>query len=214
MRDAIVRRPKAACSRMDRASARAVGPAPADRREDLPGDEDRFRSLLHSYYRMVAADEPLPPIHDSGFRVFSQFDEDGVILYLLGAGGIGTRRFVDLGAGDGVYASNCANLALNLGFDGVFVEADAAKARARPELLRATSGHARASACGRPRVRHRENVNDLVRAAGFEGEIDLLSIDVDGNDYWLLAGARLRQPALRRRRSTHRARARGLRDAV
>ena len=31
----------------------------------------------------------------------------------------------------------------------------------------------------------RENVNDLVRGAGFEGGVDLLSIDVDGNDYWL-----------------------------
>jgi hypothetical protein len=31
----------------------------------------------------------------------------------------------------------------------------------------------------------RENVNDLIRGAGFEGEVDLLSIDVDGNDYWL-----------------------------
>ena len=31
----------------------------------------------------------------------------------------------------------------------------------------------------------RENVDDLVRNAGFEGEIDPLFIDVDGNDYRL-----------------------------
>jgi hypothetical protein len=63
-----------------------------------------------------------------------------------------------------VYASNCANLALNLGFDGVFVEADAAKAE-----------HARSFYARHPDTRERppavinafitrENVNDLVRA--------------------------------------------------
>jgi hypothetical protein len=31
----------------------------------------------------------------------------------------------------------------------------------------------------------RENVNEVVAGAGFTGEIDLLSIDIDGNDYWV-----------------------------
>jgi hypothetical protein len=31
----------------------------------------------------------------------------------------------------------------------------------------------------------RENINDLIEAAGFGGEIGLLSIDLDGNDYWV-----------------------------
>jgi hypothetical protein len=31
----------------------------------------------------------------------------------------------------------------------------------------------------------RENVNALVSGAGFTGEVDLLSIAVDGNDYWI-----------------------------
>jgi hypothetical protein len=31
----------------------------------------------------------------------------------------------------------------------------------------------------------RENINDLIASAGFGGEIGLLSIDLDGNDYWV-----------------------------
>ena len=31
----------------------------------------------------------------------------------------------------------------------------------------------------------RDNVNDLLIENGFEGEIDLLSIDLDGTDYWI-----------------------------
>ena len=32
---------------------------------------------------------------------------------------------------------------------------------------------------------NRENINDLIRQNGIEGEIGLLSIDIDGNDYWV-----------------------------
>jgi hypothetical protein len=28
-------------------------------------------------------------------------------------------------------------------------------------------------------------VNDVIRDAGFEGDVDVLSIDIDGNDYWI-----------------------------
>jgi len=150
-----------------------------------PATKIALRSLLLSYQRIVATREQLPSIHDVGFRVFSQFDEDGILLYLLAASGIGTRRFVDLGAGDGVYASNCANLALNLGFDGLFVEADAAKAEhAQRFYERHADTRERPPKVVQAFVT-RENVNELVRGAGFKGDIDLLSIDVDGNDYWL-----------------------------
>jgi hypothetical protein len=32
----------------------------------------------------------------------------------------------------------------------------------------------------------RDNINSLIRGAGIEGDIGLLSIDLDGNDYWIL----------------------------
>jgi hypothetical protein len=40
-----------------------------------------------------------------------------------------------------------------------------------------------------PHFRHawitRENVNELLRDAGVSGDVDLLSLDIDGNDYWI-----------------------------
>lgn len=35
------------------------------------------------------------------------------------------------------------------------------------------------------RFHHAENINDLISSAGFGGDIGLLSIDIDGNDYWI-----------------------------
>ncbi|MDF2695727.1 MAG: hypothetical protein K0S65_4110 [Labilithrix sp.] len=149
-----------------------------------PATKIALRSLLAKYKR-YAADGRLPSVWDTGFRVFSQFDEDGVILFLLAVAGDGPKRVLDLGAGDGVQASNCANLLLNLGFDGLLVDGDAAYiARAERFYARHPDTKERPPTTKQAFLT-RENVNDVVSASGLEGEIDLLSIDVDGNDYWL-----------------------------
>ena len=121
----------------------------------------------------------------TGFRIFSQFEEDGIALALLASLGAGPRVFVDIGAGDGVFASNCANLAINLGFHGLFIEADTALVERGREFY---ARHPDTSLYP-PVFAHTKvtpaTVNDVVQSAGFTGEIDFLSIDIDGNDYWV-----------------------------
>src|SRR5689334_12518576 len=56
-------------------------------------------------------------IRDAGFRVYSQFEEDGIILYLLALIGFGNRRVVEICAGDGMECM-ATNLILNHGFEG------------------------------------------------------------------------------------------------
>jgi len=150
-----------------------------------PGTRIALRSLYASYRRAALGGAALPSARETGFRVFSQFDEDGVTLFLLGAAGIGPAKFVEIGGGDGVWASNCANLALNLGFHGLFLDADAGAVERGRRFYRShpdTSLYPPVFAEARVT---RENVNPVLRQAGFEGEIDLLSIDIDGNDYWI-----------------------------
>lgn len=150
-----------------------------------PATKVALRSLFLDYRRLARSGGPLPSIWDTGFRVFSQFDEDGVILFLLAVAEDGPRRVLDLGAGNGVHASNCANLLLNLGLDGALVDADAESvAWAERFYARHPDTRERPPATKQAFLT-RENVNEIVRGAGLEGEIDLLSIDVDGNDYWL-----------------------------
>ena len=60
-------------------------------------------------------------LRDTGFRCFSQFEEDGKLLYIFAAIGMKNKTFVDLGAWNGIN-SNCANLSLNFGWSGLFIE--------------------------------------------------------------------------------------------
>jgi hypothetical protein len=150
-----------------------------------PATKIALRSLFLEYRGRAAGGGPLPSVWDTGFRVFSQFDEDGVILFLLASAENGPKRVLDLGAGDGVHASNVANLLVNLGYDGLLVDGDPARvAHAERFYARHPDTTERPPATARAFLT-RENVNEVVASGGLEGEIDLLSIDVDGNDYWL-----------------------------
>jgi hypothetical protein len=167
-----------------------------ERRRTAPATKIGLRRLQLEYRRALLAGEALPSSCDTGLRVFSEFDEDGIALFLLAVAGSPTRRFVDVGAGDGVFASNTANLALNLGFDGLFVDADEARIeRGRRFYARHPDTMVHPPAFVRAFVT-RENVNEVVAGAGFTGEIDLLSIDVDGNDYWIWQALNAVQPRL------------------
>lgn len=144
----------------------------------------------------VLEGKPLPRLMDTGFRVYSQNDEDGILLFLLAVCGIDTRRFVDIGAGNCLTASNCANLALNLGFHGLFIEGDA---RRLHEGRRTYSRHPDSAQYPPAMVEAfvtRENVDTLILDAGFSGAIDVLSIDIDGNDYWIWEAISVVSPSI------------------
>ncbi len=142
------------------------------------------QALLFNQYRAMSDRGAVVPLDDAGFRAFSQVDEDGIILGIFGAIGMGSRRFVDIGAADGIN-SNCANLAINWGWDGLFVDGNAASVeRGRGYYARHPD-----TRLFPPRFLQafvtRTNVNQLISGAGFNGAIDLLSLDIDGNDYWI-----------------------------
>jgi len=150
-----------------------------------PSTKIALKSLYMTYRNKVEKGEKLPSIWELGFRVFSQFDEDGIIVFLLGVIGVGPGKFVDIGGGDGIGASNCANLALNFGFHGLFIDRDIEWIKRGKRFYEKHPD----TRLYPPKFEHgtvkRSNVNQIISNAGFQGEIDVLSIDIDGNDYWI-----------------------------
>ncbi len=94
------------------------------------------------------------------------------------------RKCIEIGADDGVN-SNCANWYFHFGFSGLFLDGNP-KSIARGEKFYRTHpvpwDFPPKFICSKVT---RENINQLVSQAGLKGEISLLSIDIDGNDYWV-----------------------------
>ena len=111
------------------------------------------------------------------FGILSQDEEDGITFALFELAGVGDRRFIDLGSGTN--GGNCGFLARDCGWSGMMV--DASDRRVGKLKKRFESPSVVAVQCWITK----ENVNGLVAQRGFTGEIDLLSIDLDGNDYWV-----------------------------
>ncbi len=148
-----------------------------------PAVQIEQRKLFH-YYGDCARKNELPPFSDTGFRVFSQFEEDGKLLFIFSVIGMGNKAFVEIGSDDGVN-SNSANLYFNFGWHGLFIDGNPHSIR-RGRKFFAKYPH---PWFYQPKficdLVKRENVNELIKQAGIEGEIGLLSIDIDGNDYWV-----------------------------
>jgi hypothetical protein len=140
--------------------------------------------LWLQYQDMVRTGRQLPALSEVGFQAYSQTDEDGIIWFLLAVIGNPLRTCVEVCAGDG-RECNSANLILNHRWHGLLVDGDSAKVE-RGRQFYSTS---RATAVYPPRYAQawvtRNTINNLIASHGFTGEVDLLTIDVDGVDYWL-----------------------------
>lgn len=123
-------------------------------------------------------DDPLR-LERHGATVYSQNDEDGILAEIFRRIGPTNRAFLEFGVEDGL--ENNTLCLLEQGWSGAWIEGSAVHAAAIER------GFARWLASGRLRVRNavvtRENIGALVRELGVPTEPDLLSIDIDGNDY-------------------------------
>ena len=143
---------------------------------------------LRRRYRTRPQSTVAGPLTEFELRCFSQHGEDGVIAEILARVGIGAGCFVEFGIETG-REGNCVFLADVLGWEGVFIEPDDA---AYSELARKYAQAERVrtvNAAVTP-----DNVEDLFAAAGVPPDPDVLSIDVDGQDYWIWAALESYRP--------------------
>jgi hypothetical protein len=134
------------------------------------------------------ADELAKPRHADpkrllryGFKMYSQSDEDGIIQEIFNRIGTTNRKFIEFGVEAGLEC-NTAKLLLE-GWSGLWIEAAPQYAAAIRNNLRGfiEGGQLKLAES----MVTAENINKLIAAAGLAGEIDLLGIDIDNNDYWV-----------------------------
>ena len=114
------------------------------------------------------------------FTVFSQFGDDGIIQWLCRHLEIPNRTFVEFGVED-YRESNTRFLLMNDNWSGFVMDSSAAN------ISRIVTAEYfwKHDLTAKAEFVDMDNINDLLAGSGFDREIGLLHIDIDGNDYWI-----------------------------
>jgi len=133
----------------------------------------------------------MPGLERYEYSLFSQNGEDGILRHLFSEIGFRSKCFLEFGFG--VTQNNSLRLVLKEHFGGLFIDGSESSVR---------QFNAVALACGFSNVQavnkflSLENLESTILESKLPREIDLLSIDVDGNDYWFWEGLRCLSPRI------------------
>jgi len=116
-----------------------------------------------------------------GFKCFSQNEEDGIINEIFNRIGTTNRIFFEFGAEVGL--ENNTHLLLNQGWEGVWIDGSLSNINFITNKFKFAISNGKLRAF--QSFITRENINQIISEIDLPEEIDILSIDIDGNDYYV-----------------------------
>jgi hypothetical protein len=119
-------------------------------------------------------------INDFEFKVFSQFGDDGITQFLINRVQPLNKTFIEFGV-QNYDESNTRFLLLNNNWKGLIFDGDAEQM----SYVHKQGYYWRHDLTAEPHFITKENINKIISDSDFQGEIGLLHIDLDGNDYWI-----------------------------
>ena len=163
--------------------------------------EDRQKQLITTVYKLQESLGRIeskqlqvvnsPNIRDNEFRAFSQWGEDGIIQFLIRNVPINRKIFVEFGV-QNYTESNTRFLLINNNWSGLVIDGgseEIAYIKNDPIYwqynLKAVNSFIT-----------KDNINQILSNNGIQGEIGLLSVDIDGNDYWVWQAIDCINPAI------------------
>jgi hypothetical protein len=122
-------------------------------------------------------------IHEVEFQIFSQWGDDGIIQYLINKLDIPHKIFVEFGV-ENYKESNTRFLLINNNWSGLVMDGSQEHIDfIKKDILSwGFDLHAKHAFITK------ENINSLLSefiGKGYNKEIGILSVDIDGNDYWI-----------------------------
>ncbi len=141
-----------------------------------------IRQTIETTGQMRKENMNKPKLTDFGMNVYSQFGEDGIIAEIFKVIERKSGVCVEVGAWDGMYLSNTKNLWTH-GWKGILIEGDKEKYEKLVENVKLYDCLALHYYVGRDP--QRDSLDYILHANGVTDNIDFLSIDVDGNDYYI-----------------------------
>jgi hypothetical protein len=146
----------------------------------LSSISERLTRVQEALGRIEQRQTTALPIEESEFRVFSQWGEDGIIQQLVRRVPIKRRIFVEFGVENYIEA-NTRFLITNDQWSGLVMDGN----RENIEYIKRDPIYWASNLKADCQFIDISNINQLLIANGISGDIGLLSIDIDGNDFWV-----------------------------
>ena len=125
------------------------------------------------------------------FRVFSQWGEDGIIDWLVKHVPVPTESFIEFGV-ETFREANCRFLLQNRNWKGLVMDGS----EEYMHSLQTQQMFWMHDLTAKPAFIDKDNINSHIEDAGFGGDVGILSIDIDGNDYWVWDAISCVDPAI------------------
>ena len=142
------------------------------------------KSLSVMYKQLYHSGGEVLQFKNVGFRAHSQHEEDGILLFIFSLIGTTNMQSVEICAGDGTVC-NTANLIINHKWIGLLCDGKEKNIERGKKYYSSNPN----TKYWPPKIIKawitKDNVNGIIKDNGFSGEIDLLSLDIDGVDYWI-----------------------------
>ncbi|MFJ7565829.1 hypothetical protein ACIQW9_02570 [Herminiimonas sp. NPDC097707] len=137
------------------------------------------------------ARQKIQGLQEVEFCAFSQWGEDGIIDWLIEVLQDIPHSFIEFGVGD--YRESNTRLLLQLrNWRGLILDGSADHI----EDIQGQELYWRHELQAKRVFIDRDNINQLIENAGFSGDVGLLSVDIDGNDYWVWQAITVVNPAI------------------
>lgn len=120
-------------------------------------------------------------ISEVEFQVFSQWGDDGIIQYLVSHLDISNKTFIEFGV-ENYIESNTRFLLINNNWKGYVLDGSSENIKYIKNDFDISWAYELHAECA---FIDCENINSLIEKSGFDNEVGLLSVDIDGNDYWV-----------------------------
>jgi hypothetical protein len=151
----------------------------------VQGSGSLTNTVLYAMYResLLSCERNRDPrrLIKYGFRAYSQHDEDGMIQEIFHRIGVSNHTFLEFGVGDGT--ENNTLYLLLAGWQGLWIDGNDTNAVSINRQFGSFVQSGKLTFLHR--FVNRDSINEIIEKGKFSGEIDLLSIDIDGNDYWV-----------------------------
>jgi hypothetical protein len=128
---------------------------------------------------------------DAEFKVFSQAGDDGIIQYLINKVHIQDKTFIEFGV-ENYIESNTRFLLKHDNWCGLIIDGS----KKATDFIKSDDIYYQHELKVVTSFITAENINELISSQGISGEIGLLSIDIDGNDYWIWKAIDVVQPVI------------------